>query len=108
MGRFGMMLLIARRHYRLRNKRRFSWGPTVTRPVSVIVPAYNEKECIANTLESLARSTHPIEVIVVDDGSTDGTSEIARAAADKLGMTNVRVIRQDADVAAKMKPRLLP
>ncbi|MFD3585636.1 bifunctional polysaccharide deacetylase/glycosyltransferase family 2 protein [Streptomyces sp. NPDC058683] len=95
MGRFGMMLLIARRHYRLRNKRRFSWGPTVTGPVSVIVPAYNEKECIANTLESLAQSTHPIEVIVVDDGSTDGTSEIARAAADKLGMTNVRVIRQE-------------
>ncbi|MEU9151550.1 glycosyltransferase [Streptomyces sp. NPDC048417] len=95
MGRFGMMLLIARRHYRLRNKRRFSWGPTVTRPVSVIVPAYNEKECIANTLESLAQSTHPIEVIVVDDGSTDGTSEIARAAADKLGMANVRVIRQE-------------
>ncbi|MGW7241710.1 bifunctional polysaccharide deacetylase/glycosyltransferase family 2 protein [Streptomyces sp. NPDC054804] len=95
MGRFGMMLLIARRHYRLRNKRRFSWGPTVTGPVSVIVPAYNEKECIANTLESLARSTHPIEVIVVDDGSTDGTSGIARAAADKLGMTNVRVVRQE-------------
>ncbi|MFF3498473.1 bifunctional polysaccharide deacetylase/glycosyltransferase family 2 protein [Streptomyces sp. NPDC003247] len=95
MGRFGMMLILARRHYRIRNKRRFSWGPTVTRPVSVIVPAYNEKECIANTLESLARSTHPIEILVVDDGSTDGTSEIARAAADKLGMTNVRVIRQE-------------
>ncbi|MFH8802580.1 bifunctional polysaccharide deacetylase/glycosyltransferase family 2 protein [Streptomyces sp. NPDC017936] len=95
MGRFGMMLILARRHYRIRNKRRFSWGPRVTRPVSVIVPAYNEKECIANTLESLARSTHPIEILVVDDGSTDGTSEIARAAAEKLGMTNVRVIRQE-------------
>ncbi|WP_405746271.1 bifunctional polysaccharide deacetylase/glycosyltransferase family 2 protein [Streptomyces canus] len=95
MGRFGMMLILARRHYRLRNKRRFSWGPTVTRPVTVIVPAYNEKECIANTLESLARSTHPIEVVVVDDGSSDGTSEIAREAARSLGMTNVRVIRQE-------------
>jgi cellulose synthase/poly-beta-1,6-N-acetylglucosamine synthase-like glycosyltransferase/peptidoglycan/xylan/chitin deacetylase (PgdA/CDA1 family) len=95
MGRFGMMLILARRHYRQRNKRRFSWGPTVTRPVSVIVPAYNEKECIANTLKSLARSTHPIEIIVVDDGSTDGTSEISRQAALELGMTNVRVIRQE-------------
>jgi cellulose synthase/poly-beta-1,6-N-acetylglucosamine synthase-like glycosyltransferase/peptidoglycan/xylan/chitin deacetylase (PgdA/CDA1 family) len=94
MGRFGMMVILARRHYRLRNRRRFSWGPPATRPVSVIVPAYNEKECIANTLESLSRSTHPIEVIVVDDGSTDGTSEIAREAASALGMTNVRVIRQ--------------
>ncbi|MEU3334074.1 bifunctional polysaccharide deacetylase/glycosyltransferase family 2 protein [Streptomyces sp. NPDC002144] len=95
MGRFGMMLILARRHYRQRNKRRFGWGPTVTRPVSVIVPAYNEKECIANTLESLSRSTHPIEIIVVDDGSTDGTSEIARSAAMDLGMHNVRVIRQE-------------
>ncbi|MFI6023841.1 bifunctional polysaccharide deacetylase/glycosyltransferase family 2 protein [Streptomyces sp. NPDC051287] len=95
MGRFGLMLLVARRHHRLRNRRRFSWGPAVTRPVSVIVPAYNEKECIANTLESLARSTHPIEIVVVDDGSTDGTSEIARAAADRLGMTDVRILRQE-------------
>ncbi|MFD5909557.1 bifunctional polysaccharide deacetylase/glycosyltransferase family 2 protein [Streptomyces massasporeus] len=95
LGRFGMMLLLARRHHRLRNRRRFSWGPEVTRPVTVIVPAYNEKECIANTLDSLARSTHPIEIIVVDDGSTDGTSEIAREAALALGMTNVRVIRQE-------------
>ncbi|MEU5292656.1 bifunctional polysaccharide deacetylase/glycosyltransferase family 2 protein [Streptomyces umbrinus] len=95
MGRFGMMLILARRHYRQRNKRRFSWGPTVTQPVSVIVPAYNEKECIANTLESLAKSTHPIEIIVVDDGSTDDTSQIARDAARSFGMTNVRVIRQE-------------
>ncbi|MBQ0848407.1 bifunctional polysaccharide deacetylase/glycosyltransferase family 2 protein [Streptomyces sp. NPDC057621] len=91
MGRFGMMLVLARRHYRKRNRRRFSWGEPVTRPVSVIVPAYNEKECIANTLRSLAQSTHPIEIIVVDDGSTDGTKEIAEA----LGMPNVRVIRQE-------------
>ncbi|MFD5077400.1 bifunctional polysaccharide deacetylase/glycosyltransferase family 2 protein [Streptomyces sp. NPDC058371] len=91
MGRFGLMLILARRHYRQRNKRRFNWGPAVVRPVSVIVPAYNEKECIANTLNSLAQSTHPIEIIVVDDGSTDGTKEIAEA----LGLPNVRVIRQE-------------
>jgi len=91
MGRFGMMLILARRHYRIRNKRRFSWGHTVTEPVSVIVPAYNEKECIANTVNSLAASTHPIEIIVVDDGSTDGTADIVEA----MGLPNVRVVRQE-------------
>ncbi|MFJ4331304.1 bifunctional polysaccharide deacetylase/glycosyltransferase family 2 protein [Streptomyces sp. NPDC088935] len=90
LGRFAMMLVLARRHYRQRNRRRFSWGPPVTRPVSVIVPAYNEKECIEATLRSLARSTHPIEIIVVDDGSTDGTAEIA----ESLGLPGVRVVRQ--------------
>ncbi|MFE7974682.1 bifunctional polysaccharide deacetylase/glycosyltransferase family 2 protein [Streptomyces shenzhenensis] len=90
MGRFAMMLALARRHHRQRNRRRFGWGPPITRPVSVIVPAYNEKECIAGTLGSLARSTHPIEIIVVDDGSTDGTAEIA----ESLGLPNVRVVRQ--------------
>ncbi|MDF6046084.1 polysaccharide deacetylase family protein [Streptomyces sp. JH14] len=90
LGRFAMMLVLARRHHRQRNGRRFVWGPEVTERVSVIVPAYNEKECIANTLNSLAASTHPIEIVVVDDGSTDGTAEIA----ESLGLPNVRVIRQ--------------
>ncbi|MGC0384366.1 bifunctional polysaccharide deacetylase/glycosyltransferase family 2 protein [Streptomyces sp. SAI-129] len=90
MGRFAMMLVLARRHHRQRNRRRFGWGPPVTGPVSVIVPAYNEKECIEATLRSLARSTHPIEVVVVDDGSTDGTAELA----ESLGLPGVRVVRQ--------------
>ncbi|MFJ8980738.1 bifunctional polysaccharide deacetylase/glycosyltransferase family 2 protein [Streptomyces sp. NPDC102282] len=89
--RFGMMLLLARRHHRRRNRRGFTWGPEMTGPVSVIVPAYNEKECIAATLNSLAASTHPIEIVVVDDGSTDGTAEIA----ESLGLPHVRVIRQE-------------
>ncbi|MFJ2116772.1 bifunctional polysaccharide deacetylase/glycosyltransferase family 2 protein, partial [Streptomyces sp. NPDC087850] len=91
LGRFGLMLVLARRHYRRRNRRRFSWGPPVDEPVSVIVPAYNEKECIANTVNSLVASTHPIEIVVVDDGSTDGTAEIVEA----MGLPNVRVIRQE-------------
>ncbi|MFJ3146283.1 bifunctional polysaccharide deacetylase/glycosyltransferase family 2 protein [Streptomyces halstedii] len=90
-ARFGLMLLLARRHHRRRNRRGFRWGPEVTGPVTVIVPAYNEKECIAATLNSLAASTHPVEILVVDDGSTDGTAEIA----ESLGLANVRVVRQE-------------
>ncbi|MFC4494749.1 bifunctional polysaccharide deacetylase/glycosyltransferase family 2 protein [Streptomyces ovatisporus] len=91
LGRSALMLVLARRHHRQRNSRGFRWGPEVVEPVSVIVPAYNEKECIAGTVTSLARSTHPIEIIVVDDGSTDGTPDLV----ESLGLRNLRVVRQE-------------
>ncbi|TCO47462.1 cellulose synthase/poly-beta-1,6-N-acetylglucosamine synthase-like glycosyltransferase [Kribbella antiqua] len=80
-------VIAARRHARQRD---WTWGPPVTDPVSVIVPAYNESAGIEATIRSLARSDHPIEVIVVDDGSTDGTADIVEA----MGIPGVRVIRQ--------------
>jgi glycosyltransferase involved in cell wall biosynthesis len=47
--------------------------------VSVIIPARDAKHTISETLASVAAQTHkPAEVIVVDDGSTDGTGEVAR------------------------------
>ena len=46
--------------------------------VSVIIPTYNRKDMLRDTLHSLAQQTYSnFEVIVVDDGSTDGTSELA-------------------------------
>ena len=48
--------------------------------VSVIVPAYNEERVIAKTVESLLNSDYaPFEIIVVDDGSPDRTSEVVSA-----------------------------
>jgi glycosyltransferase involved in cell wall biosynthesis len=49
---------------------------------SVIVPAHNASGTLPATLDALAgqRSERPFEVIVVDDGSSDGTAAIARAA----------------------------
>lgn len=45
--------------------------------VSVVVPCYNRSSLIARTLDSVTLQTHrPIEVIVVDDGSTDNTVEL--------------------------------
>ena len=52
--------------------------------ISVIVPAYNAESFLAETLASVQRQTYrEFEVIVVDDGSTDRTSEIARGFIKK-------------------------
>ncbi|NLU71124.1 glycosyltransferase [Streptomyces sp. HNM0575] len=91
-ARFAMMLVLSAVHARRDRRRRRHDGtrPPVTRPVSVLVPAYNERECIANTVRSLVASDHPLEVIVIDDGSTDGTAAIV----ESLGLPGVRVLRQ--------------
>src|SRR6266581_9442208 len=55
--------------------------------LTVIVPAYNEAASVADTIRSLrAQTAPPREIIVVDDCSTDGTGDVARA----LGVTVVR------------------
>jgi hopene-associated glycosyltransferase HpnB len=58
--------------------------PAVAPNVAVIVPARDEAAFIGTTLRSLLSQDYPglLRVILVDDGSTDGTSEIARALAD--------------------------
>jgi glycosyltransferase involved in cell wall biosynthesis len=59
--------------------------------ISVVIPAYNRAELIGTTLRSLLAQTLPAaEIIVVDDGSTDGTAEVAEAFGSP-----VRVFRQE-------------
>lgn len=65
--------------------------PEITEPVSVIVPAYNESAGIEAAVRSIVASTHPVEIIVVDDGSTDGTADIVEA----LGLPGVIVVRKE-------------
>ena len=57
--------------------------------ISVVIPALNEEQAIAGTVqlirEVLAKTDlDPVEIIVVDDGSSDGTAERARAAGAKV------------------------
>src|SRR6267378_3350936 len=57
--------------------------------VSILIPAYNAEHWIAYTLQSAVEQTWPHkEIIVVDDGSTDRTAEVARRFASK----NVKVV----------------
>jgi biofilm PGA synthesis N-glycosyltransferase PgaC len=64
-------------------------------PVSVLVPAYNEGVTIEPAIRALLRMDYPVyEIIVLDDGSTDGTYQRALAFQGQWGGANVRVIRK--------------
>ena len=69
---------------------------TVPATVSVVVPTYNRKEVLAETVRALARQTAPpLEAIVVDDGSTDGTYELLLALREELrGALDLVPVRQ--------------
>ena len=57
--------------------------------ISVVIPLFNKKDCIQKTMDSvLAQSFKDFEVIVVDDGSTDGSAEIVSLIPDN----RIRVI----------------
>ena len=52
--------------------------------LSVVMPVYNERNTIEEILERVARVDIEKEVIVVDDGSTDGTRELLKKLAEEL------------------------
>src|SRR5215204_3645209 len=59
--------------------------------VSVVIPCYNQAHFLGEAIESVLEQTYKnFEIVVVDDGSTDNTSEVASRYPDK-----VRLIRQD-------------
>jgi glycosyltransferase involved in cell wall biosynthesis len=70
-------------------------SPTVT----VVIPTYNRRDLIGETLDSVfAQTFRDFEVVVVDDGSTDGTPERLRPLAEQ---GRIRYIRQkNAEQAA--------
>ena len=71
-------------------------GPKKLPKVSVIVPAYNEESSLEKTALSALLLDYPkrlLEVIIVDDGSTDGTLSIARRI--QRSHSNLKVISQE-------------
>jgi biofilm PGA synthesis N-glycosyltransferase PgaC len=64
-------------------------------PLTILVAAYNEASGIRDTLVSLAAQTYPgeYEVLVLNDGSTDGTADLARRAAAELNFAPNATVR---------------
>lgn len=59
--------------------------------VSIVIPAFNSERWLAETLDSVLSQTYgAFEVVVVDDGSTDGTAGVAHRYADR----GVRLVSQ--------------
>jgi cellulose synthase/poly-beta-1,6-N-acetylglucosamine synthase-like glycosyltransferase len=69
---------------------------SLTPPVEVIIPAYNEEACIVATLEAIemAAQRYPgsVRVVLANDGSTDRTSELAQATARRMTYAVLEVI----------------
>lgn len=61
--------------------------------VSVIVPAYNVSRSIERCLDSLVKQTIPVEIIVIDDGSTDDTGAICESYSKSY--PKIRLLRQN-------------
>ncbi len=69
--------------------------------ISVVVPAYNAERSIGETIESILNQTMPpTEVIVIDDGSLDGTAGVVRGFG-----TRVKYERQENAGASAARNR---
>ena len=91
----GLFFTVAYR-YRTRRPHLRDYPPATTGPlVSVIIPARNEAHNIERCVRSMLAATYPaLEIIVVDDRSTDGTGDVVRGLIerDRALASRVRVV----------------
>ena len=62
--------------------------------ISVIIPVYNERDTIQKIVERVKRIDIDKEIIIVDDGSTDGTREVL----DAMSQEDVKVFHHDRNL----------
>lgn len=102
-----LLFFLGHRYYRLTRRRNGSPAPRTADsdlpPISVLVPCHNEERVIAHTLRALAALDYPpekIEILIINDGSTDRTAEIARGF---LSDERFRVLEVPPALAARGK-----
>jgi alpha-1,3-rhamnosyltransferase len=67
-------------------KAEFDGQGGATELVTVVIPSYNHREFVTAAIESVLRQTHPaIQLVVVDDGSTDGSRDLLEGLAAQHG-----------------------
>ncbi|MBN1503850.1 MAG: glycosyltransferase family 2 protein [Candidatus Eisenbacteria bacterium] len=52
--------------------------------ILVVIPAFNESANVGRVVAEVKKEAPYVDVVLVDDGSTDGTGEVARAAGAKV------------------------
>ena len=68
-------------------------GATPEPCLTVVIPCFNERGTLATVVDRVLASPYTAEVLIVDDGSTDGTVEVARALCDE----RIRVFEQQVN-----------
>ena len=73
--------------------------------ISIVIPVYNRRQGVEAALDSIGDSlgTRPdgsVEIVVVDDGSTDGSAGAARAALDRTGLPGQVIVQRNAGPGA--------
>lgn len=71
--------------------------------LSIVVPIYNEEATIARVISKLFTLPVPIQVIAVDDGSTDGTRELLRELGEQYPALTVALQERNQGKGAALR-----
>jgi hopene-associated glycosyltransferase HpnB len=84
LGAWTVLLLLPSQPHRTRERLAPGDSAVALRDVTVLIPARNEAAMIEKTLDALGEQGPGLEIIVVDDGSDDGTARVCRDIAGRL------------------------
>ncbi|MBN2971131.1 glycosyltransferase family 2 protein [Roseomonas aeriglobus] len=90
----------------LSSARRGATGPAMAADWTILLPFFNERDYLAATIASLAAQTVRFRLILIDNGSTDGSALVAEAAALAHGLDHVVLIERVPGKVAALKAGL--